>query len=355
MKVHRIILLVIILIGAFWRFWNFENRWMLLEGSARELVSYRYGASNNLIAIYNPVNWHKWALGQMVRKDLPVYAPWLFLGLISLATVPAFYLVGKKIFGRKYGIFCALVVAFASQIIEMSVEFNLLSLGLFFLGIGLYLTLNKRWLGIPLVVYGLSFGGEIQKNIGLLLFDNKEASYVLAGVLVVCIGLVYFKHKEVVFSQKWLIVPMCIILGIINPLAFYVVAILAAAFCFYVVYELVPNKELLLWIGIGTLGFWSMQNQDLLWKNGQNQTYLEAKKFIDTKIQGGIKFYEFDNSRASVLPLMYLYMQEGRLSEEGTKVAILHDSLQIQVYLWRDGIEPFVRGVSAQEVKDGKY
>ncbi len=357
MKIHRLILLVIIMIGSFWRLWNFESRWVLNENNSRELVADRYGASNSLLPPTDPTNWHKYAMGQLVRKDLPAWAPWLALALAGVATIPVFYLVGKSLVNERFGLICATVVAFASSLITQPTELNFLSLSLVALGIGTWLALKKNYWSVPLVLWGLLLDGTSVRNVGEMLFNNKEASWVMAAMVAVTVGIVIRKNGWS-WDRDWLVVPIGIILGIINPICWVVVCVLMLAFVAHVFISMAPNKELVLWIGIGAIGFWSFQNWDLVKSKNKNAVFAEAKAFIDKTYPGveeKITFYELDNSKASVLPLMYLYMQEGRLSQEGIPVIIFHDLRQIQIYLWRKGIEGYVRSVGAEDVFSGKY
>ncbi len=277
--------------------------------------------------------------------------------MASVATIPTFYLLGRKMVNGRFGIVCAVVVAFASELILQPVQLNMLSIALLIIGVGTWLALKRNLLSMPLIAWGLSFEGTNVRNMGVLLFNNKEVSWAIVAMAIVATVIV-IKKNGWEWDKDWLVVPSGIILGLINPICWVVVVVLITAFVGHVLISLVPNKELLLWIGIGVMGFWSLQNWDLVKTKNNYKVFIEAKAFID-KIYpdpaGKIKFFELDNSKASVLPLMYMYSQAGRLSEEGTPVIIFHDPVQIQIYLWRQGIEGYVRSVAALDVFNNKY
>jgi len=132
-NIHKIILLLILVVAAFFRFYNFENRITLGLDSSRDVFVAFEGARTLQLPITGPfisiapVTTGPWYWIQLILAKLVLrtsFAPWLLLGIFSLATVYIMYRIGTLLAGKTFGLFLAYVAAVSSDQISKTVELS---------------------------------------------------------------------------------------------------------------------------------------------------------------------------------------------------------------------------------------
>ena len=119
---------LIIIVAVVFRFLNYGNRWILNQDQARDAVMAMYGLKNGVWPVIGspssagPFNfgpWYHWII--MVWEKLTfgwIMGPWVGFTILSVSTVVAFYLIGKKVEGKRLGIIMGLMAAVATGLVE---------------------------------------------------------------------------------------------------------------------------------------------------------------------------------------------------------------------------------------------
>ena len=94
--------------AVFWRFWNFENRWIFNQDQARDATIGLFALRNNLwpeigspssAGPFNFGPWYDWII-MVWEKIIPtVNGPWIGFGILSIISVFFYYLTGGWVAG----------------------------------------------------------------------------------------------------------------------------------------------------------------------------------------------------------------------------------------------------------------
>lgn len=123
-KKEWFLLAVILLLGIFWRFANYSIRWTLNQDQARDAVIALYSINSHKIPLlgppssagsfsFGPIYYYVIIIFTLLSPGL-VNGPWIGFTLLSLVTVLLFFLVGKVVYGVRFGLLLGLLTAFAS-------------------------------------------------------------------------------------------------------------------------------------------------------------------------------------------------------------------------------------------------
>jgi len=119
--------LAILAVAIFWRFWNYENRWVLNQDQGRDATIGLYAIRNNLIpeigspSSAGPFNFGPWYLWLIMgwEKLLPtINGPWIGFTLLSVLSVVVYANIGKMMGGRRGLIIAGLLSAVAVGQVE---------------------------------------------------------------------------------------------------------------------------------------------------------------------------------------------------------------------------------------------
>ncbi len=122
----RIVLILILLSGIIWRFWDFGNRWVLNQDQARDLLIARYAWENGQLPLLGspssagPFNFGAmyFVLIMLVEKISPIVAgPWIIFTIISSLTILVAYWLGKVAINKTFGLFLAMAFAWSWSLV----------------------------------------------------------------------------------------------------------------------------------------------------------------------------------------------------------------------------------------------
>lgn len=150
-RVHwvKIILVCILLVGIFWRFYDLSDRWGLAYDQARDVIIARFALQTHQLPLLGPfssagafIYGPQWfwivMLGQLFY--LPSFmTPWVWQGILCVGAVIIAFLIGKKVEDRYLGLIFALLVAISPDQIQQSVNLTSPSMAGVFSFICLYL------------------------------------------------------------------------------------------------------------------------------------------------------------------------------------------------------------------------
>lgn len=124
------VLLVLILILAFFlRFYNFENRWGLAYDQAHDALVAKYAVDNGLLPLVGPFSsagpfqtggiWYWLIMIGIIAYPFSFIGPWILMIFLSLLCVYLLYIAGNLIGGKKLGIIASLLGAVSqSQVMQ---------------------------------------------------------------------------------------------------------------------------------------------------------------------------------------------------------------------------------------------
>lgn len=189
------ILILILLLGAFFRFYNFPNRISMGLDSARDAFVALVGAkyfqfplTGPFISIA-PVTTGPWYWIQLIVGRLIIpssFAPWMVIGLYSLLLIIVIYYIGKELGGKRLGLFMAFIAAISSQQADTATQLTNPSV------IGFYSSL-----AVLIYILIIKKGDKTKLGwlFGLVLGINANTHYQTAGLLILPLTLLFFGKK----------------------------------------------------------------------------------------------------------------------------------------------------------------
>ena len=149
LKNSKFILLLILLSSFFWRFLNYQNRWVLNQDQARDAVIATYALHNHLLPLLGspssagPFNFgplYDWLIMAVTFLFPFASGPWVGFTLIFALTPLLFYFIGKNVYHKNFGFllaaitaFCPAQVANAPDMLNTTIVFFAVTLAFFFL------------------------------------------------------------------------------------------------------------------------------------------------------------------------------------------------------------------------------
>ncbi|MBI4999397.1 glycosyltransferase family 39 protein, partial [Candidatus Gottesmanbacteria bacterium] len=226
-ELNHLILGLLIVMGFFLIFYDFENRFSLGWESNRDFVISDIGFQEKQLPLTGPWAsiaplttgpWY-WYYLILSRVFIPSsYAPWIMIGLTSVATVFVMYKIGVLLENEKLGLILALITTLSPHLIENSLLLTNTSPIVFLTSVVilvfLYLFLEKRkwywgllfgWLvGITLLTHYQ--GAGLLFLIPLLFFLKKNKLKTLfaslLGLLIASLPILFFELNNHWFNTR---------------------------------------------------------------------------------------------------------------------------------------------------------
>lgn len=226
-KKHSLILLSILLLAFYLRFNNFPYRYGLgietirdavvgIEG-ARQLQFPLTGAFSSLGPFtFGPLYSYQLIIATLIMRTL--YAPWIYLGIISFVYIFLIYKIGDLLKGPQFGLILAFLAAISPPQIISGTHLTAHNMTNLFAVLSVYIFLllvqkeRSYWLSFAL---GISIGTGMNMHyqmgglmiLPVILFIIKPKKYIhfvtaLAGVVVTFIPLLTFELNNHWFNTR---------------------------------------------------------------------------------------------------------------------------------------------------------
>lgn len=229
-KLHKFGLSVfLILLFAFiLRFYGYENRWGLAYDQARDILVAREALNLSTLPLIGPFasagqfvygpQWF-WILMAMVNiYPHSVILPWIMLTLLYVATVGLMIIIGKDIYGKKFGLILGVLTAISTAQLSHSTNLTSPSMVGILSVVSIYFFVryiktgsikNIFWLSFMIAtsinIHFQSIGLLVLIPISFLLDKNKSFKkffYLLCGVIIPFIPLMHFDITNNFFESK---------------------------------------------------------------------------------------------------------------------------------------------------------
>ena len=229
MKIKKtwLILLILLAIGAFLRFYNYENRISLGWESARDYFVSDVGWGEKQLPLTGPWAsiapltigpWY-WYFLILSRFFIPsLYAPWIALGLASLSIVLIMYRIGVLLIDKRLGLILAFLAALSPNLLHNSLFLTNPSLIVFLSSLCILVFLeifikNRGWLWGVLLGWLVGFtllthyqGGGLLTLVLLLLFLRKKKVVIflssLLGLFIAALPMLIFELNNHWFNTR---------------------------------------------------------------------------------------------------------------------------------------------------------
>jgi hypothetical protein len=118
------VLLFIVLIAVFFRFYGMPGRYVFDFDPTRDALISIVGETDFMFPLTGPKSgiaeftFGPWYYYQIILFSILTpfqYAPWIYIGLTSVATVLVYFFIGKALFDKWYGLILAFIVAIATS------------------------------------------------------------------------------------------------------------------------------------------------------------------------------------------------------------------------------------------------
>lgn len=193
------LLIIILLIAAFLRFYNYPYRYSLGEETVRDAVIGIEGARQLQLPLtgafssLGPFTFGPWYAYQLIIFTILipyVYSPWIYLSIISVLYVFIMYKIGKLIEGENFGLILALLAAISpAQIISATHLTSHNNTNLF--------AVLAIWIFLYVVLKNVSYWwGFI---LGLVIGIGINLHFQMAGLLILPLILLFYKRKKYLY------------------------------------------------------------------------------------------------------------------------------------------------------------
>lgn len=201
-KIQFYILVIILLVGAFLRFYNYPYRYSLGEETIRDAVIGIEGARElqfpltGSFSSLGPFTFGPWYAYQLIIFYLIVpfvYSPWIYLSIISVAYIFIMYKIGKILGGDNFGLILAFIVAISPAQIISATHLTSHNNTNFFAALSIWVFLillskNKsKWWNLLL---------------GFIIGVGMNLHFQMAGLLILPLILIIFKRKLLNFAYS---------------------------------------------------------------------------------------------------------------------------------------------------------
>lgn len=224
-KTRRFItLLILILISLFLRFYNYENRWVLNQDDARDVVIGRFIIDNKILPplgptssagpfSFGPIYYWITAILVFIFGSI-INGPWIGYTLLSVISVVLIFLTAEKIKDTKYATISTLLAVFSTGEISYSSTITnpVLSAFFSFLSVFLAVLILKKENKLLRLALGISIGISISshfQSVGLLVLllvlfvlDNNLLFKRLINVGISAFGFILTFLPIVLFDFK---------------------------------------------------------------------------------------------------------------------------------------------------------
>ncbi len=225
---HTSLLLLIILVACFLRFYNTPNRYGFDPDAIRDAIITTYGASTFQVPLTGPFSslgpftFGPWYYYQLIlfRILVPLaYAPWIYMSFISLVVIFVFYKIGELLENKTFGLILAGLAAISPAQIAPATGLsnpNLIAVQAVF-ALWIFIIIVKKtpsnwWAFFLGVSIGIGINNHYQLSTFLLLpvlllFTGKTKRFAyflisLIGVLSTFIPIILFdlthNHLEII-------------------------------------------------------------------------------------------------------------------------------------------------------------
>lgn len=203
-KLQFYILLGIILLGVFLRFYNFPFRYSLGEETVRDAVIGIEGARQlqfpltGSFSSLGPFTFGPWYAYQLIIFYLvlpSVYSPWIYLGIISVLYIFIMYKIGKILGREKFGLILSFLAAISpAQIISATHltshnNTNLFAAASIWIFLMLLAKNKSKWWGLLL---------------GFIIGVGMNLHFQMGGLLILPLILIIYKRRFLNFAYSTL-------------------------------------------------------------------------------------------------------------------------------------------------------
>lgn len=218
---YFIVFISLIVLAAFFRFYNYQNRWGLAYDQAHDALVARHALEARKIPLVGPFSsagafqtggeWY-WLImiGTLLNQDT-VISPWIFITILYVLFVVFIVLVGAEFYGKKFGILVGFLATVSTAQIAQSTNLTnqspLALISLF--GIWSMVRFVKTGKMKYLFFLGLitSFAPTIHMQgilLALLLFITIVFSRVtsLRGIIILLFGIIIPLIPLIIFDLK---------------------------------------------------------------------------------------------------------------------------------------------------------
>lgn len=198
----RLLLLIIIILAIFLRFYNLPNRYDFDSDAIRDANVAYYAAYHFKLPLtgpfssfgpftFGPFYYYALALSYYIFPSL--YAPWILVTLLSVIVVFIMYKIGQELEGEAFGIMLAFFVALSTSQINIATGLSNLNFIPFFTSLSLLLFIlcvkkdRTRSLWYPFL-FGISLG------IGINMHYQSAGLLILPILLFIYKGIRYYRQ-----------------------------------------------------------------------------------------------------------------------------------------------------------------
>lgn len=196
---HFYILLAIILLAAFLRFYNFPYRYGLGEETIRDAVMGIEGARElqfpltGAFSSLGPFTFGPLYTYQLIVFTLLfpfVFSPWIYLGLLSVLYVVIIYKIGEILKGKNFGLLLALIVTLSPAQIISGTHLTSHNMTNIFAALGI-------WIFLKIIQKNISYWWGFA--LGIALGFGISSHYQMGGLFILPIILFFYKRKQYLY------------------------------------------------------------------------------------------------------------------------------------------------------------
>ena len=219
---------LVILLSIFLRFINYQNRWGLAYDQAHDAIVARYALENFLVPLLGPFSsagpfqtagtWYGLIMIGTALFPGVVMGPWIFMTFLYVVFVALIVLVGKEMFGKKFGLLAGLFAAVSTAEITQGTNLTnqgplaLISLAAIWCSLLFLKTHQPKHIFLVGLFVGLAASIHLQGiALGSLLimtllisrrFDSKTLFLVFLGLCIPWMGVGFYDTQHQFFNSR---------------------------------------------------------------------------------------------------------------------------------------------------------
>lgn len=199
-----ILLLIVIFFSVVWRFINYDNKWILNQDDARDVIIAKFAWDNEILTPLGPTSSagpisfgpiYYWILSLFVSfSGWLVNGPWIVFTLLSVGSVLLVFLAAESLGGLYLGLIAGLLTAFSpAQVSYSATVTNPILSGVFaFVSFYFLARIIKKNKIIDWLMLGVAIG------------ISTNSHYQSFGLVAIPIVLTFFKRESIKARIKYL-------------------------------------------------------------------------------------------------------------------------------------------------------
>lgn len=323
-------LIVFLIIGGLiFRFWNFTNR---IEFGARQAADLFLAKEIQNLGLFTSFEKFPYLVDIKILGLLPnPWSVWIGMEVLMTFGIVGLFFIGKKLEGVNFGLLLMMLGCWTSELVANVNRFGsekfwffwLILLLLFCCGRLMKKQIDTKYFLIFFLVDTIVWKNKIV-YLGSFFYNLPEVGWIVW--LFVGIMLVFFMRQNNRLNFFYLACVLCLFAVGLMPSEYmyfsWPALIILIGWTMWIFWQRVPKKDFTKYMIIAWIGFWILQNKEIVFKGGSGKEIIQIVETIEKHSNEGVRVFSAENQKEISWPVVYFLDKTQRLKTNGHPVFV---------------------------------